>query len=375
MKLLPVATLSLLLTPAPGQTFVVDAANGPGAQFAGIGQALAVVPQGATLLVRPGDYLPFTIDGHDVTMLCEPGARVFAFGHAIVTIENLLASQQVTIRGLRIGSFTDAGFQCWNCQGTVLLDGCRGDLGTSFVGGSLSAHGCDDVRLADCVFFRSSTSACYLLNSNLSGVAGSFAAHFPNAGLFAQHSTIQLSDYQIGNGGYYEAVGLDQSHLRMLGDGWLTTTALGGIGGGGPVISGNGTARLALSVIVDPGTAAPFGPTTQVNVVDMPSVVADTDGPGGLAAAELTGPTGAAAALFLALPAPPTTPWPGLDPVLFAPGTESLQAAGSLQPALQAGYVVPPLPLLRGTRVTWQAATLDPANGLQIANAATYVHY
>ena len=71
----------------------------------------------------------------------------------------------------------------------------------------------------------------------------------------------------------------------------------------------------------------------------------------------------------------PFAPFAGLDPILILPGSQNLQAAGVLATSLPVSYPVPPLPLLRGTRVSWQAATVDASNGLQISNAATNVHY
>lgn len=371
------ATLgALALQVAAGaQTIVVDAAGGPGAQFVDIAPAVAAAPEGATLLVRPGDYSAFVIDGKSLTILCEPFARAYDWNYCYVEVRNLAPHQQVTMRGLRIGSLLGAAILCSDCQGTVLLDGCRSDYSTSQSGGGLSVSYCDDVRLNDCVFFHQYATACYCIESSLTGVDGSFAALFPNAGLYGSQSTIQLADYQVGNGGFYEAVNLDQSELRVLGDGWLTTTALGGIGGGGPTIDGTGHVRISPSVVVDPGTSAPFGAGIQVQFLEMPSLDADTDAAGGAATAVLDGPTNGIAVLYLALPGLPTTPFANLDPLCIAAGTESLQAAGTLATPLQAGYAVPPLPLLLGTRVAWQAASLDPGNGLQISNAATYVHY
>jgi pectin methylesterase-like acyl-CoA thioesterase len=74
--LLHAAGAALLSLAAGAQTFVVDAANGPGAHFTEITAALQAVPEGAVLRVRAGDYASFTIDGRSVTVLGEPGAVV-----------------------------------------------------------------------------------------------------------------------------------------------------------------------------------------------------------------------------------------------------------------------------------------------------------
>jgi len=51
------------------QTYVVDAQNGPGANFVEISQAVATVPDGAVLVVRPGAYQGFAINGKSIAVL------------------------------------------------------------------------------------------------------------------------------------------------------------------------------------------------------------------------------------------------------------------------------------------------------------------
>lgn len=58
------------------QTFVVDAAGGPGSNFTDIAAAVAAVPDGATLLVRPGSHGGFAIAGKGIALLAQPGAVV-----------------------------------------------------------------------------------------------------------------------------------------------------------------------------------------------------------------------------------------------------------------------------------------------------------
>src|SRR5262245_22482850 len=91
-----------------GQTFVVDAGNGPGANFTSIAAAIAAVPDGATLLVRAGTYAPFTVDAKGLTILGDPGVVV----GGSVAVRNIAAGQAVTIRELQTS------------PGAVLVDNC-----------------------------------------------------------------------------------------------------------------------------------------------------------------------------------------------------------------------------------------------------------
>ena len=65
-----------MLSPARlAQTFVVDVANGPGTNFTSIATAISAVPDGATLLVRPGVYAEaIRIDGKGLKILGGPGS-------------------------------------------------------------------------------------------------------------------------------------------------------------------------------------------------------------------------------------------------------------------------------------------------------------
>ena len=57
------------------QTYVVDAAGGPGSHHVSIAAAIPAVPEGSTLLVRAGTYEPFS-SSKGLTILGEPGARI-----------------------------------------------------------------------------------------------------------------------------------------------------------------------------------------------------------------------------------------------------------------------------------------------------------
>lgn len=83
----------LLAASLPAQTFIVDANGGAGSQFTSIS---AAVPDGATLLVRPGAYLAFTISGKGLSILAEPSVYVLG----TTTVQNAASASPVALPGL-----------------------------------------------------------------------------------------------------------------------------------------------------------------------------------------------------------------------------------------------------------------------------------
>jgi len=61
--------IAALAFPIRAQTFIVDAANGPGTNFTDIATAAATVPDGAVLEVRAGNYGSFAITSKGLTVL------------------------------------------------------------------------------------------------------------------------------------------------------------------------------------------------------------------------------------------------------------------------------------------------------------------
>src|SRR5262249_13509994 len=120
-------SLALLSTSlAVAQTFVVDASNGPGTNFTDVAAAVAAVPDGATLLVRPGSYASFTLNGKGLTILGGPGVQ-FAGQSAVVM--NTLSNQAVVLRGLAFadGVFGPSPYAVTvdACAGAVLIEDCN----------------------------------------------------------------------------------------------------------------------------------------------------------------------------------------------------------------------------------------------------------
>ena len=65
-----------LAAAAVAQTFIVDVNSGPGTNFTSIAAAVAAVPDGAVLEVRPGTYAAFTIQNKSLTVFGQAGVQV-----------------------------------------------------------------------------------------------------------------------------------------------------------------------------------------------------------------------------------------------------------------------------------------------------------
>lgn len=85
----------------PAQTFIVDAASGPGTSFTDLPPAIAAVPDGAILLVRPGSYGPIALDGKGLSILATAPGVLLAPGGTAIHVQTLSATQAFTLRGVQ----------------------------------------------------------------------------------------------------------------------------------------------------------------------------------------------------------------------------------------------------------------------------------
>ena len=129
---------------------VVDASNGPGADFTQLAPAIAAASNGDTLLIRPGNYSgSFTIDGKSLDLVGEPNATVPAIGPLVV--KNLAAGQRVLLQSLE---FTAANsfmlptktLTASHCAGHLTIDRCRIALGSD----DLVLDHCQEVVISRC---------------------------------------------------------------------------------------------------------------------------------------------------------------------------------------------------------------------------------
>ncbi|MFK7742842.1 MAG: hypothetical protein AB8H80_21200 [Planctomycetota bacterium] len=355
----------------PAQTFVVDAAGGPGVQFVDMPAAVAAAPDGATLRVRAGFYHAFEIDQKSLVVLAESGAIAIGISGRIGVV-NLTAQQEVTIRGFE--HRTVVGFPqlvIENNAGRVLIESCGVQLGAI---GAIRVADSADVRMRDCVYAQSSSFAHVVARSRVRISRCLLANRSFAPALDVADSFVEVADCLIVSEPVlapFPAIVSTNSDLRVLAGTAIATTQAS------PLCGGTGSLRIDPSVSLANG-GGPLFAGIQVVTQVMPVVRAETDAASGLARASLLGPASASGILFVGRPAPEEFISPGLDPLVVDSSTAvavAVAAPGSLLMPLATSYVVPPQPVLLGVRVTWQGASLDAANGLQISNGVTYVHY
>ena len=182
--------LGCFASAALAQTFIVDAANGPGTHFTEIATAVAVVPDGAVLDVRAGNYASFTIASKGMSVLCASGVTVpSGLG---VTVTGTTATQTVLLRGLRsaYGPLSLVG-----CQGLVVLQDCD-----SFPSGRIEVTGCAQVHAANCLF-----GGFYGTGATIDNSTAVFRDCVVTGGYDGMHTTasrVQLVDCSVACTGY-----------------------------------------------------------------------------------------------------------------------------------------------------------------------------
>lgn len=365
-SMLLAATLSMTcLSALRCQTFTV---GGSGAAYPDIATAVAAVPDGAVLDVRPGLYSPFSIDQKSITVLGGPGVEISSFV-ATARVDNLLAGQQVTLQGLLFRSVTsNSQVFVVNNQGRVVLD----NLTANSAGLNVSVQDSDDVRIRRCTFeptmpnaaIRASDSNLRVANCTVSGPG-------VTSGIWLQDSTGDLTDCSLSAGSFASPATLTNAHLTLRGACTLQ-------GNNVEAISGSGTLRIDPQVTLISGTAPPIAAGIPVTTRDLPAVVATVGAPGQTTTATLRGPSTGYGWLFAGVPGLRT-------PILLPTGADSdaldmlagtpvLLAAGPLNSPVTGSYLSPTLPGLFGIEICWQALTLDNTNALQISNGETYAH-
>ena len=365
----------ILAASAATQTFVVDVNTGPGTNFTAIAAAIAAVPDGAVLEVRPGVYQPFLIQGKSLAVLGTTGVTVdgsATLGGSTVAIGGLASNQAVVLRQLDIRSpFIGWTLSCGSSAGTVLLEGCTMGSRTSTLISS-----CDRVFVRDCTL-----------------VASGFLA----TALFAYQSNLALSNCDLRSDAFCIRQGagrLDITDCRLTSvSAAVPGTAIIVVAGGelnlqantivtGPV-SASALSPAAVgtgTVILDPSTTLqnlatpPFDPNLNVVNRVVPRLDAATQGLGGAATATLALPAAGMGWLFVGFADTPHATTGVVDPVWLAQGAW-LHAVGAA-PSVSGGYAVPNAGWVLGVVIGWQGATLDSLTGtVAVSNPSVYVHH
>lgn len=142
------AFLALLSASASATTWIVDAANGPGAQFTSINAALAVAAPGDVIVVRQGSYFEFVTVSIGVTIVgwnatnYPMAVPVNPFQDAVwggVLVQGVPAGQRAVVSGLVVARPTPVGGVSVGvnaCAGVVVLDRVFCPNGGVYVGDS-----------------------------------------------------------------------------------------------------------------------------------------------------------------------------------------------------------------------------------------------
>lgn len=392
----------LLLPVLSAQTFVVDAANGPGTNFTSLPAAVAAVPDGATLLVRPGAYAGFALQGRGLTVLGD-GAII----QGGISISGTLPTQGVTLRGLSWSAVPQtAVIRLAGCQGPVLLEDivqpanpflwicgppCPLAVGVQATScPQLYMRGCDigcTVELLSCGAVLESCNVSGESHASIYITSAPFG-NPPRDALTLTDTTAQICGSSTFLGGWGGNLGLGNhvqggsgirihnGSLRLL-DG----TVLAGLSGLFPPAytvepSGAATLRITPRVALAGALGYPTqGPQSGNDV--MPALTGSGAAAGGSLAATTTTEPGDLVVLVVGLPGAPVT-LPGfVDPFWLDPGAHVFLAIGTQQTATPIGgsIAVPPGPAFVALRLNWQAACFGPVTGSQASNpVVTLVH-
>ncbi|MFK7739972.1 MAG: hypothetical protein AB8H80_06575 [Planctomycetota bacterium] len=353
------------------QTYIVDAASGPGTSFTSLAVATSTAPDGATLLVRPGIYTDFLIDQKSLTIVADLGTTIDG-PTATCRIANLLASQQVVVRGLDLTSqFASVAMFLTDNAGRIIIDTCKAvHTAQTHPAGNFTIQNCRDVRLTNVQIQPAGGAALRCIDSHVRVASCDFRTSTDDA-LYAENCYVECAAASVEGGASLNntaPIGLVGSQLRLLKSCSLTTASQG------VLIRGTGSARIDPSLVASYGGSTPYGPGVAVANAVMPGLTAATGPLGATADAEMSGPPTAFGAIFLALPGPLLSIPSITNDVAFALGTEVALVSGALTTPLAASYTVPINPGIIGLTVTWQGVALD-ANGLRLSNGVSYTHY
>jgi hypothetical protein len=375
----PLACLGLVVLslcaarPAQAAVVVVDAANGPGADFEFLWQAIDAAADGDVLLVRPGFYETWsTVDGRSLSLVAD-GDHVSV--HGTITVRNLAAGQRVVLRGLELGY--PGSVELYDNDGVVYVEDCEILADQEGGAGQYAGILAVDSRLV--------VSRCT--------VAGSLNYAFhdtpPTPGLQAVRSEVVVtSSTLVGGDGtdpYADSVPglwLDESSATMQG-----TIVIGGYGdtavGGTGLVALNGSSLRLLQSSTTGGGGTPVG---EAQMLDGSSTVLGLPGAahalasaspvreGELVSVTVQGAPGDLVWLALSL-APGWTPVFGGQHVLTVGSPIQLFALGPLGPGgqLTLSSTVPSLGALESLDLILQELSVGAGGGAKTAGPTTVV--
>lgn len=358
------------------QTFVVDAANGPGTDYTSISAAVAAVPDGSTVLVRPGVYGRFRVTGKGLRLLGGIGVIVTNTYTlpASIEVDGTTSNQTIVLSGFQLA--TSRSVIIHDCAGPVIVEGLSHDaLGFPDYGAFLLIQRCAQVSLRDVQFTKGTLS---ILDSDAVVEASTILApgayysrgngQSASPALTLTNGAVQVSECTFaggwGNslampplhGDNCEAIVSSNTDLRVL----APSTLLAGAGPtvpSVPVIRGGRIVQIDPSVQLVTSFPAAISGAATLRIAPLPAVSAHSGPLGGVLSAEARAPAGTLAILVLGLPGAPTVLSGVSGELWIDPAAYFFIAFGVLQNGapLVGTAAVPSNPAFLGVRLEWQS--------------------
>lgn len=403
MRMLPVSVvLGSLVSALAAQTYVVDAANGPGTQFTDLPAAVAAAPDGATLIVRAGAYGPIDLDGKGLTIVGGPGVMLNSILAPAIQVKNLAAHQSFALRGAFMGwAFQSVQADFVNNAGRVLLQEFSYSNATSpFLAswGSPPPKGirivnCAQVLLHGCVVSandavdasgsRVDIEGCTLAGTGTITVVYHQPAFGGTPGLKLANSVVRIAASSVTGGpgpapSLPPAVGVQMTGSSVFLGAGASLVAGAPINFGMPVSAISGTGTLVQdpqATIVALGGANTISGAVTAATRPWPSVTSSGGRVGTSAQASVRGATGELVLLCVSFPASPWTDprvqgqlW--LDNALLQVAALGVQGSGA---PVAFSATLPNATALVGRPRAWQAVSWSAQYGMQASNASLFV--
>ena len=283
-------TLSAAPALAQGTVHVVDSLGGPGAMYADIQPAVDAAVDGDTVLIRPGIYTGFTVDGKDLDLFGDVDASTSAkvlTGRTV--IRNVPAGELVTLSDLRL----TAGLEVTDADGPVVLQGLV--FGDTFVGDAepTTQVGLDIRRSKDVTLGRSWVGG-YVATGGLQALMdGPTAMRIEESSVYAWDTTVTGGRGASGVASAFLFPGLGGAAVDVIGASLRgdDVTLVGGRGGHGipggfctdGAAGGTGLVQSGASSAVEL-----FASSIQPGAGGQPGAATCSSGPAG-ATTDLTG--------------------------------------------------------------------------------------
>lgn len=404
----PAVAVLACASPSLADVLVVDASGG--GDFTYPMAAIDAAADGDTVLIRPGEYADFFLDGKGLYVVAEtPGTVTIQAG---IVIEDLAAGQRAVLSGLVIqGNVAALPEALWviDCAGSVRLEGCELSGADSWVL-SLFGNGNDGAFVAgsSAVSFAHCTLQAGSANPGQVPCPQTLDTYHGGIGLAVKDSTVSLHACSLSGGqgglgaGCLRAgtggAGLHASTSSVYAAGSQIAGGLGGKaftacdcgGNGGAALSLDASTADLLDVALTPGLPSPGsasgapGATTELQGGATLDLLPGT-APALIAPAAVTG----SAAFSLTVGGDPgdlvvlaasTAPAWLYAPILHGPlllafplalnglALGPIDGSGTQVTALTA----PALPLgLEGATFFLQAAAVTPVGGIYLTGART----